>query len=98
MRRFVRKRATSVASRLRGFPIHPFNFSCSQKIVARFGRDAGKKQRNSFGMAHSGRPRRIWYYKCKNQTGTAMMDIILTLTIIATAALILSGSSWRDEW
>jgi hypothetical protein len=32
------------------------------------------------------------------QTGTPMMDVILTLGIIATAALILSGSSWRDDW
>jgi hypothetical protein len=26
-----------------------------------------------------------------------MMDVILTLVIVATAALILNGCSWRDE-
>jgi hypothetical protein len=27
-----------------------------------------------------------------------MIDVILTLAIVATAALILKGSSWRDEY
>jgi hypothetical protein len=98
MRRFVRKCAISVASRLRGFPIHPFNFSCTQKVVARSRRDAGKKAAEFIRDGAVRSSATHWYYECKHHTGTVMMDVILNLAIVAIALLLLNGCSWRDDW
>jgi len=98
MRRFRRKCATDVAFRVRSFPAHS-NFRALKKSQFVSRRNTGGKAAELVANPASSQPANMWHGRCIYQDGrNDMIDVILTLAIVVTAALILIGSSWRDEY